>query len=165
MTGLLRSWRIPALLAGAFATLLVAASPAWAADVVLGPDGFEPEAVTVEPGEQILWVNDTTAPQTIIGEDGSWDSGPLAPGETFSVDLRTTGPVAYGTEDGVHLGQIEVRAATPTADVPDEQRGQAAATMPRTGASPGSAALLAVALLAVGGACLLAAPRPGSRST
>lgn len=161
MTGLPRTWRVLGLLAGMVASLLVAASMAFAADVVLGSGGFEPQTVTVEPGEEIVWVNDSVTPQTIIGEDGSWDSGPLAAGETFSVALRTAGTVTYGTEDGVHLGQIEVRTAAPT-EASDEQVEQAVA-MPRTGGPLRPAALLAIALLAAGCACLLAAPRPGGR--
>ncbi|MEX0658962.1 MAG: hypothetical protein WD080_07485 [Egibacteraceae bacterium] len=163
MARLPRAWPVPVLVAAALAALLAAASTALAADVMLGPGGFEPQTVTVDPGEEIVWVNDSAAPQTIIGEDGSWDSGPLAAGETFSVALRTAGTVAYGTDDGAHLGRIEVRAAAPPAASPpaSDVHGEQVVAMPRTGGPLRPAGLLAVALLAAGGACLLAAPRPG----
>lgn len=161
MAHLTRFWPVPVVVAGVLAALLAAASTALAADVILGPGGFEPETVTVDPGEEIVWVNDSAAPQTIIGEDGSWDSGPLAAGETFSVALRTAGTVSYGTEDGVHLGRIDIRTAAPTTEASDGQ-GEQVVAMPRTGRPLRPATLLAVALLAAGGACVLAAPRPGS---
>jgi plastocyanin len=80
-----------------------------AAEVRLTDEGFSPRTVRVDPGEEIVWVNATDEEQTVVGEDGSWDSGPLQPGETFSVALREPGTFGYTTADGEHEGVIRVR--------------------------------------------------------
>lgn len=152
----------------AVALLFVGVSSAAAAEIRLSDEGFAPDTIDVAPGEDIIWVNDSSARQTIVGEDGRWDSGPLAPGESFSVSLREPGTVAYGTADGAQLGEIIVQAA-PTATVGGEDAGPsdpgpAAPTMPRTGQPLGQTALLAVALLSAGSALVLATtPRTGFR--
>jgi hypothetical protein len=143
-------------------TLLIAllalgllALPALAAvEVSITDDGFSPRTVRVDPGEDIVWVNATDAAVTVVGEDGSWDSGPLQPGETFSLALRQSGTVRYGTEDGAHEGQIRVRppadevAAEPAEDAGDEPA--AAADLPRTGQPAAVLAGWALLLLGLG---------------
>jgi LPXTG-motif cell wall-anchored protein len=124
MRQLLLLRRLLATAGAALALVVLAAIPALAAEIALTDDGFEPDEVTVDVGETVVWTNETDSEQTIVGQDGSWDSGPLAPGETFSVSLRSEGTVDYGTEDGEHEGQIVVREggaeADDDADVEDE---------------------------------------------
>ncbi len=124
----------------ALACLLVGllAVPALAAEVTLGEDGFVPATVRVETGEDVVWTNATDEEQTIVGEDGTWDSGPLQPGETFSVALRAAGTVRYATADGAAEGSIEVRAAAAadegqSEDEDDEAVIATPAELPQTG--------------------------------
>lgn len=143
---------LPLALALAFSTLL--ASAALAAEVRLTDAGFEPASIEVAAGETIVWINDTDGSRTIVGPDGSWDSGPLSPGETFSIALRQAGTVTYGTEDGATQGQITVGAtAAPVVDA-------AAPALPRTGIPVGS--LLAAVIGLIGAGVVLVA-RTGKR--
>jgi plastocyanin len=93
MRQLLLLRRLLATAGAALALVVLAAIPALAAEIALTDDGFEPDEVTVDVGETFVWTNETDSEQTIVGQDGSWDSGPLAPGETFSVSLRSEGKV------------------------------------------------------------------------
>jgi LPXTG-motif cell wall-anchored protein len=108
MRHLLLLRRLLATAGATLALLVLAALPALAAEIELTDDGFEPDEVTVDVGETVVWTNATDEEHTIVGQDGSWDSGPLAPGETFSVSLRSEGTVDYATEDDEHEGRILV---------------------------------------------------------
>jgi plastocyanin len=45
---------------------------------------FEPASILVEAGDIVTWTNLGSGPHTVTGDDGSFDSGPLAPGTCFS---------------------------------------------------------------------------------
>ena len=49
---------------------------------------FVPDQLAVRPGDQIRFTNDDLAPHTATARDGSWDTGPLAQGE--STELTVT---------------------------------------------------------------------------
>ena len=107
------------------AILLAVAAPAAAAgaEIELSADGFEPEHLEVDAGETILWRNTSEQTRTIVAGDGTWGSGELAPGETFSLALRVAGTHEVTTEDGEATGTVEVSAApsddTEAEDGPD----------------------------------------------
>jgi hypothetical protein len=148
LTTLLRIPPVAVLVVGILGLLAV---PALAAEVRLDDDGFSPANVRVEVGEDIVWVNGTDEEQTVVGEDGTWDSGPLQPGETFSVALRDVGTFRYATADGAAEGSITVRAAAAAEEdvvAVEEAPVEAAPGLPQTGAP--SAVLLGWALVLVG---------------
>lgn len=125
----------------------IAAVPAFAATVRLTDSGFEPAELTIAPGETVVWTNATEQRQTIVGTDGSWDSGPLGPGETFSVQLRQPGTIGFRTEGGTAQGTVRVAAAASTAQTTVDP---AEPALPRTGLPVLSLAALG-ALLVAGG--------------
>ena len=129
--------------------LVAAAAPALAATVRLTDSGFEPRELTIAPGETVVWTNATEQRQTIVGTDGSWDSGPLGPGETFSVQLRQPGTIGFRTEGGTASGTVRVAAAASTAQVPGAEIDPSEPALPRTG--------LPVLTLAAAGALLVLA--------
>jgi plastocyanin len=137
--------------ATAVGLLLLAASAALAAEVQLTDDGFEPEEVTVVAGDTIVWTNASDETHTIIGDDGRWDSGPLAPGETFSLSLRAEGTYEYGTEDGTRTGTIGVVAEAEEAEPPEEEPEEEPVT-PQTGLPVLSLGLLGFSLVTAGAA-------------
>lgn len=150
---LLRALRAGAVLAAVTAVVLAPTSAAAQPEVRLDADGFSPQEVRVVAGEAVVWRNDTDEAQTITADDGSWDSGPLRPGESFSVTLHREGTVAYGTADAAHAGAVVVEAVAEPAGGPDP----AAPALPRTGLPLVAAGLAAAGLLGLGGVLLVRA--------
>jgi plastocyanin len=56
---------------------------------------FEPSTVSFIAGETITFVNNGTASHTTTAVDGLWDSGTLAPGESFDVTVTETGELPF----------------------------------------------------------------------
>ena len=56
---------------------------------------FEP-TITITPGQTITWTNTDAVPHTVTSADRLWDSGPLPPGESYSLTLDQPGTYAYG---------------------------------------------------------------------
>jgi plastocyanin len=67
-------------------------------EVTIRDFGFAPADLDVAAGTEITWTNDDPAPHTVTAEDGSFDSGTLEPGQTFSVSMPGNGPVTYRCE-------------------------------------------------------------------
>ena len=102
-----------ALLVALFA---VAASPHQAAaqdsSVSIVDFAFDSAAVTVEAGSTVTWTNDGDAPHTATAGDGTFDSGNLDPGESFSFTFDTPGTYAYSCSIHPNMtGTITVTAA------------------------------------------------------
>lgn len=80
-----------------------ASAPALPAAVVANASGkisikgfkFNPASVTVALGETVVWTNDDTAPHTITADAGQFDSGSLAPGQSFAMPPLNPGTYAY----------------------------------------------------------------------
>jgi len=56
---------------------------------------FDPEPITVKAGTEIQWTNVDSAPHTATADDGSFDTGELAEGETGSATLDQPGEISY----------------------------------------------------------------------
>jgi LPXTG-motif cell wall-anchored protein len=56
---------------------------------------FEPDQLTVAPGTTVTWVNDGEEPHTSTADDGTWDSGTLQPGESYSFTFDDPGDYSY----------------------------------------------------------------------
>lgn len=65
------------------------------ASVTIDDFAFSPGALTVSVGTTITWTNDQGLTHTVTADDGSFDSGRLATGDTFSQTFDTTGIFAY----------------------------------------------------------------------
>jgi len=61
------------------------------------PQTYSPDPVTVVIGvnNTVMWVNNDTAPHTVTANDGSFDSGNMAPTGTFTFTFTTTGTYHY----------------------------------------------------------------------
>jgi plastocyanin len=64
---------------------------------LLDDDGFvfAPTEITVAAGDTVTWVHEGRISHTVTAEDGSFDSGPLAAGDTFEVTLDEPGTYAF----------------------------------------------------------------------
>src|SRR5204863_3709522 len=71
-------------------TVEIYATGGWA-----GEHLFVPNEVTVQIGTTVLWTNKQIAPHTITANDGSFASGNLGKGDTFSHKFDKAGKVDY----------------------------------------------------------------------
>jgi plastocyanin len=56
---------------------------------------FDPAAVEIPVGATVTWTNTGAAPHTATASDGTFDSGQLAPGATFSHTFTAAGTFPY----------------------------------------------------------------------
>ena len=70
------------------------AGPA-AVDVSIKDFSFQPATIDVPLCGTVTWTNDDTTGHTVTADDGSVDSGTIAPGATFSHTFTTVGTFAY----------------------------------------------------------------------
>ena len=104
--------RLPALTTLTAAFVLTLGGVAFAdAEVTINDDGLSPETVEADIREMIVWTNASDADVSLVGTDPKWESGPIEPGATFSIEITKAGTYAYGSEDGSISGEIVVAAA------------------------------------------------------
>jgi plastocyanin len=117
---------------GIIDTQLTAVAQA-AASVSIVDFAFNPGSVAVDMGGTVTWTNQGATPHTVTATDGSFDSGQLAAGASFSHTFASAGTVAYFC--AIHpdmVGSVVVSGGTP-ADTPP------AAVLPATGSGPDAA--------------------------
>ena len=80
--------------------------------VQLGEHFFDPSSITVRVGTTVVWRNNGQQTHDIHARDGSFDSPPLNPGNTFTFTFTKPGLYPYycipHEGDGM-IGQVEVR--------------------------------------------------------
>jgi plastocyanin len=83
---------------------------------------FDASSITIEAGSTVTWTNLGDATHTVTADDGTFDSGELAGGETFSFTFDEPGTYTYHC--GIHpdmIAEIIVTdAATATGDDTDD---------------------------------------------
>jgi plastocyanin len=98
-----------------------AAAPATAATAVTIMNfAFSPASISVPVGSTVTWTNQDSTAHTVTADDGSFDSGSLAPGATFSQAFDTPGTFAYhcNIHSSMHGTVTVVAAATPASMAP-----------------------------------------------
>jgi len=86
----------PQMLPGAMVpTVPVRPMPMTAATVGAADDRFEPPTLTVAPGTTVKWTNTGKHPHTVTDRNGTFDSGDIAPGGTYSVTFQKAGTYHY----------------------------------------------------------------------
>ena len=64
--------------------------------VTITNDAYNPATLTIKHETTVVWVNQDTMTHTVIADNGSFDSGPIAPGKTYAHTFLTEGvSVAY----------------------------------------------------------------------
>ena len=99
--------------AGAAASVLLAATPAFAASVKLGSDSgglvFAPSTVTIKKGEKVTWTNNAGFPHNVVFDEDAVPDGVdvdslssydllNAPGESHSATFDVAGTYEYYCE-------------------------------------------------------------------
>jgi plastocyanin len=64
-------------------------------DVAIANFAFSPKDANVNSGMTVIWTNNDDVQHKIVADDGSFQSGNLAKGETFAYTFSTTGTYAY----------------------------------------------------------------------
>ena len=152
--GRLGSW-VALLAALSGAALMIDASPREAraqgrADVAIVDVAYQPGSIKVQAGDTVTWTNTGTTPHTVTADDGSVDSGPLAPGASFSQVFPAAGLFTYHCT--IHP---QMTGAVTITQAPDLGGGIPVHQVPRTGtgtpvrAKPVSMALALVAATAL----------------
>ncbi len=137
------------VLVGAVAILALARlGPASAAtvNVAAADNTFTAGSVTITAGDTVVWTDTGVRPHTVTADDGSFDSGNLTTGQTFSRTFTTPGTIRYfcklhGAAGGLGMsGTIVVQAAqattTTTAAATTTTTTAAAAAATTTAAAP-----------------------------
>ena len=70
--------------------------------IKIADGSFTPNKVTLKVGTKVTWVNEGQHYHTVTADDGSFKSGDLANGETFSFTFTKAGVYAYYCE--IHGG-------------------------------------------------------------
>jgi len=65
---------------------------------------YAPNPVTIAAGGTVMWTNNDTTSHTATAADGTWNSGTLAPGATFSRTFPTAGSFPYACT--IHPGMV-----------------------------------------------------------
>jgi plastocyanin len=78
------------------------AIPAGAA--VLGTSAYAPDALNVDAGTTVTWLNSDSVSHTSTSNAAGWNSGEVAPGGQFSVAFPTPGTFPYHCT--IHPGMV-----------------------------------------------------------
>ena len=80
-------------------------SAAGSASVSVGEFFFAPPSITIQAGGTVTWSNDGESAHTVTANSGSFDSGNLDPGQSFSHTFSQPGTFAYFCQYHESLGQ------------------------------------------------------------
>lgn len=64
-------------------------------EVIIKDMTFTPATIKVTPGTTITWTNNDAVEHTVSSDLGLFDSGPIAPGKTYSQTFTMTGTFPY----------------------------------------------------------------------
>lgn len=63
--------------------------------VVIEGTRFEPQALTVRPGDTVVWINKDLFPHTVTAQTGGFDSKSIAPDKSWQYTPRKMGVFRY----------------------------------------------------------------------
>src|SRR3954467_9063238 len=63
--------------------------------IVMKQMRFNPPQQTVTPGTEVEWKNEDIYSHTVTADDGSFDSGLIAPGQSWKMTFKDAGTFAY----------------------------------------------------------------------
>jgi plastocyanin len=138
------------------AALMIDANPREAqaqgrADVAIVDVAYQPGSILVQAGDTVTWTNSGSTPHTVTADDGSVDSGPLAPRASFSQTFPAAGLFTYHC--AIHprmTGAVTITRApdvgggTPVHQVPRTGTGTPVATEPVVALALGAAVALGI---------------------
>lgn len=63
--------------------------------ISMNASAFSPSNVTINSGTKVTWTNNDTTNHTVTADNGSYNSGPLQPGQSYSLNFTTKGEYTY----------------------------------------------------------------------
>ena len=63
--------------------------------VVIEGMRYQPQGLTVSPGDTVVWINRDMVPHTATSASGRFDSNEIAPGKSWTHTVRSTGEFDY----------------------------------------------------------------------
>src|SRR5205085_2115365 len=106
--------RLLILAAAALVLALPASSSAATVSVKIVAGAFDPANVTVSAGDTVTWTNATSGNHQIVSDEGTFASGTLQPGQSYSFTFKAAGK--FGYHDGLHpliKGSVTVTGPPP----------------------------------------------------
>ncbi len=80
--------------------------------VIIKQMHFDPHDITVRVGGTVEWKNEDIFTHTVTANDGSFDSGPIAPGTSWKTTLTRAGQIAYHCRPHPNMtAQLTVKGA------------------------------------------------------
>jgi plastocyanin len=70
----------------------------------LGDRAYNPNPITITAGSTVTWTNNDTVTHTSTGNGGGFDSGSIAPGDTFRFTFPSAGTFQYHCS--IHPGMV-----------------------------------------------------------
>jgi plastocyanin len=64
-------------------------------NIVIENIKFNPEEVTIHPGDMIIWTNKDILSHTVTEDKNSFNSGEIKPGASWKKKFRTPGKIFY----------------------------------------------------------------------
>lgn len=99
----------------AFGALIFAAGAAGAdtaKEVSITDTGFGPKTLEAAGGDTVVWTNDGTRIHDVSADDGTFQSGPMSPGQSFTFTFGASGTYVYrSTTDSNLTGSVVVGGA------------------------------------------------------
>ena len=88
-------------------------STAGTSRITITSSAYTPASLTVVSGSTVTWTNNDNTIHTVTTEDGTINSGDIAPGSTFSKTFMTTGTYNYhDTHNTTIMGALVVAASS-----------------------------------------------------
>lgn len=72
-----------------------AADPPASHTVLISGFKFQPDTLTVDAGDTVIWKNADIVPHTVTAGDKSFNSGSIAPGASWTLVTKTRGSFPY----------------------------------------------------------------------
>lgn len=84
------------------------AASAEAYHVLIVEGAYFPALTHVQPGDQLIFVNNTTTSHTVSGPEASWTSGEIPASGTYTLTLNADTPTTFtGAAPGVDAALLE----------------------------------------------------------
>lgn len=80
------------------------AAPSSGNSITIASFTFSPASLTIKAGTKVTWTNNDSVAHTVTADKGTFDSGPLSTGQSFSFTFNSPGTYSYHCS--IHRGMM-----------------------------------------------------------